>query len=35
LAGTSELDATMAWPLDLKYSRKLARISFDFIGPLF
>jgi len=35
LAGTSELEATMVWPFDLKYSRKLARISFEFIGPLF
>jgi hypothetical protein len=31
LAGTSELEATMAWPLDLKYSRKLARISAEVI----
>src|SRR3954463_14838791 len=30
--GTSELEATMAWPLDLKYSRKLERISLDFIA---
>jgi hypothetical protein len=29
-AGTSELEATMVWPLERKYSRKLERISFDF-----
>ena len=29
MPGTSELEATMAWPLDLKYSRKLERIWFD------
>src|SRR5688500_2648439 len=29
-AGTSELDGTMVWPLERKYSRKLERISFDF-----
>ena len=34
-AGTSELEATMVWPLDLKYSRKLERISADFMFRLF
>src|SRR5919109_3182000 len=29
-AGTSELEGTMAWPLERKYSRKLERISLDF-----
>jgi hypothetical protein len=32
-AGTSGLDATMAWPFDLKNSRKLERISADFTPP--
>jgi hypothetical protein len=31
LAGTSGLEATMLCPLDLKYSRKLERISALFI----
>ena len=34
-AGTSELEATMVWPFDLKYSRKLERISADFISAYF
>jgi hypothetical protein len=34
-AGTSELEATIAWPFDLKYSRKPARIWFECIGPVF
>ncbi len=28
-AGTSELEATMLWPLERKYSRKAERIWFD------
>jgi hypothetical protein len=30
-AGTSELDGTTVWPLERKYSRKLERISLDFM----
>src|SRR5919109_1222375 len=30
-AGTSELEGTMVWPLERKYSRKLERISLDFM----
>ncbi len=31
LPGTSGLEGTMLWPFERKYSRKLERISFDFI----
>src|ERR1700722_14024477 len=31
LAGTSELDGTMVWPLERKYSRKVERISEVFM----
>src|SRR3954469_19458491 len=33
-AGTSGLEATMAWPFERKYSRKLERISLDFIARI-
>jgi hypothetical protein len=33
LPGTSGLEATTAWPFDLKYSRKLERMSLDFMVP--
>src|SRR5258706_3049108 len=33
-AGTSELEGTMLWPFERKYSRKLVRISLDFIQPI-
>src|SRR5207248_993802 len=33
-AGTSELEGTMAWPFERKYSRKLERISLDFIAAI-
>src|SRR5687767_13867321 len=35
LAGTSELEGTMVWPLERKYSRKPERISADFIEPFY
>src|SRR5438128_6649701 len=34
-AGTSELEGTMLWPFDRKYSRKLERISLDFMRPFY
>src|SRR5438093_6865598 len=34
-AGTSELEGTMVWPFERKYSRKLERISLDFIGRFY
>src|SRR5256712_3409603 len=34
-AGTSELEGTMLWPFERKYSRKLERISLDFMRPFY
>src|SRR5258706_12812302 len=33
-AGTSGLEGTMVWPFERKYSRKLERISLDFIAAI-
>src|SRR3954451_21819989 len=32
-AGTSGLEGTMVWPFERKYSRKLERMSLDFMEP--
>ena len=33
-AGTSGLEGTTVWPFERKYSRKLERISLDFIARI-